>query len=161
MNRLIAPLALGLLTFATLTAAAGAACSPDQVEMRGDWGQARFGVEIADDPAERAQGLMQRDTLSKSAGMLFVYEAPQHATFWMKNTLIPLDMIFIDPTGLVTRIHQNAVPLDLTGIDGGEGVLAVLEINGGLASALGITVGSEIRHPSFDSSKAVWPCVDP
>ncbi len=75
----------------------------------------------------------------------------------MKNTLIPLDMIFIDPAGTVTHIHENAVPLDLTGIDGGTGVQAVLEINGGLSRALGITVGSEIRHPSFDEAGAVWP----
>ncbi len=79
----------------------------------------------------------------------------------MKNTLIPLDMIFIDATGTVTRIHENAVPLDTTGIDGGTGVVAVLEVNGGLASALGITEGSEVRHPSFDSRAAAWPCADP
>ena len=140
---------------------AAAACSENQVELRGDWGTARFNVEIADDPAERSQGLMNRESLPASAGMLFIYEAPQPATFWMKDTLIPLDMIFLDATGKVTRVHENAVPLDLTGIDGGRDIAAVLEINGGLAHRLGIAEGTELRHPSFDASTAIWPCADP
>jgi uncharacterized membrane protein (UPF0127 family) len=138
--------------------AAAAACTDAAVDVRGDWGTARFTVELADDPAERAQGLMNRPSMPRSAGMLFLYEAPQRATFWMKNTLIPLDMIFLDETGTVTRIHENAVPLDETMIDGGEGVLAVLEINGGLASAIGIAEGSQLRHPGLDQSIAAWPC---
>jgi uncharacterized membrane protein (UPF0127 family) len=137
---------------------ASAACSEGTAELRGDWGTARFTVEVADEPAERAQGLMNRPSMPRSAGMLFLYEAPQRATFWMKNTLIPLDMIFMDPTGTVTRIHENAVPLDETTIDGGPGVQAVLEINGGLARAIGIDVGSELRHPGLDQSAAAWPC---
>jgi uncharacterized protein len=150
------------LTALMLSAGQGAAaCSENQVELRGDWGTARFNVEIADDPAERAQGLMNRETLPASAGMLFIYEAPQPATFWMKNTLIPLDIIFIDASGTVSRVHENAVPLDLTGIDGGPDVAAVLEINGGLARRLGIADGTEVRHPGFDATEAAWPCVDP
>ena len=137
---------------------ASAACSEGAVDIRGDWGSARFTVEVADEPAERAQGLMNVPEMARSAGMLFLYEAPQRATFWMKNTLIPLDMIFMDPTGTVTRIHENAVPLDETTIDGGPGVQAVLEINGGLARAIGIDVGSELRHPGLDQSVAAWPC---
>jgi uncharacterized membrane protein (UPF0127 family) len=137
---------------------ASAACSEGTAELRGDWGTARFTVEVADEPAERAQGLMNRPSMPRSAGMLFLYEAPQRATFWMKNTLIPLDMIFMDPTGTVTHIHENAVPLDETTIDGGPGVQAVLEINGGLARAIGIDVGSELRHPGLDQSAAAWPC---
>ncbi|MGI1663242.1 DUF192 domain-containing protein [Palleronia sp. KMU-117] len=133
-------------------------CDPAKVDLRGDWGQARFSVEIADDPGERAQGLMNRESLPRSAGMLFVYEAPQRAVFWMKNTLIPLDMIFLDQTGTVTHIHENAVPLDETGIDGGPGVVAVLEINGGLSRQFGLDVGSELRHPAFDPAVAAWPC---
>lgn len=161
MNLSLAPFALGLLAAIGMAGSAHAGCSDAQVELRGDWGQARFSVEVADEPATRAQGLMHRETLPASAGMLFVYEKPQRATFWMKNTLIPLDMIFIDPTGTVTQVHENAVPLDLTGIDGGDGVIAVLEINGGLARALGIDAGSEVRHPSFDDAVAAWPCADP
>ncbi len=87
-------LALGLALAAPL-GAAGAACAPGQVELRlGSGAVARFSVEVADDPAERAQGLMFREHMASSSGMLFIYERPQHAVFWMKNTLIPLDMIF-------------------------------------------------------------------
>ncbi|MGJ8584681.1 MAG: DUF192 domain-containing protein [Marinosulfonomonas sp.] len=137
---------------------AHAACSVTDTQLRGDWGQARFSVELADDPAERSRGLMNRESLSASAGMLFVYPEPQHARFWMKNTLIPLDMIFIDATGVVTSIHENAIPHDLTAIDGGSGVTAVLEINGGMARKLGISVGSQVQHPSFLQENAIWPC---
>lgn len=135
-----------------------AACAPGVVDIRGDFGQARFSVELADTGAERARGLMFRDSLPRSAGMLFVYETPQQASFWMKNTLIPLDMIFADASGRVTRVHSNATPQDLTPIDGGEGVAAVLEINGGLAQKLGIGPGAELRHPAIDARVAAWPC---
>lgn len=141
-----------------LPAVAQAECSESQVDLRGPWGQARFSVEVADDPQERAQGLMFREELSPRAGMIFVYERPQQVAFWMKNTLIPLDMIFADETGRVTRVAENAIPGDLTAIDGGEGVLVVLEINGGLAATYGIGPGTEMRHPAFDSETASWPC---
>ncbi|EKE44175.1 putative lipoprotein [Oceaniovalibus guishaninsula JLT2003] len=137
---------------------AQAACQPGRVELRGDWGQAAFAVEIADDPAERAQGLMNRPSMPRGAGMLFIYEQPQRASFWMRNTLIPLDMIFVGADGIVRRIHENAVPLDETPIPGGDGVLAVLEINGGLAGQLGISEGSQLRHPGLPQDLAVWPC---
>ncbi|MCO8146485.1 DUF192 domain-containing protein [Rhodovulum tesquicola] len=136
---------------------AAAQCDESHVDLRGEWGTARFSVEIADDDAERARGLMHRETLPASAGMLFVYDRPQHVAFWMENTLIPLDMIFVGPEGLVLKVHLNARPLDRTPIDGGEGVLAVLEINGGLAGRLGIGPGSELRHPAFGPG-AAWPC---
>jgi len=145
---------------AVLATAAGAAaaCAPATVELRGDFGSARFTVEVADEPDERSVGLMNRESMPASAGMLFVYEAPQRATFWMKNTLIPLDMIFADETGTVTGVHENAVPLDETVIDGGPGVQYVLEINGGLAGAMGIGAGDEMRHPAIPSDVAAWPC---
>lgn len=143
---------------ALLPLAAGATCAPDTVDIRSPSGQARFTVEVADDGAERAQGLMFRESMPSSAGMLFVYEAPQRASFWMKNTLIPLDMIFADEAGRVTRVHSNAVPGDTTPIDGGNGVRFVLEINGGLARRMGIAEGAELRHPSIPQATAVWPC---
>ncbi|NNE52078.1 MAG: DUF192 domain-containing protein [Sulfitobacter sp.] len=149
-------LLLGLC--AALPALADVVCREDTIHLRGDWGTARFSVEIADDPAEQARGLMFREEMSAGAGMLFVYDRPQRASFWMRNTLIPLDMIFVDETGVVQRIHQNAIPLDETPINGGEAVLAVLEINGGMAARLGIAVGSEMRHPAFDPEAAAWPC---
>ncbi len=138
--------------------AAHSACVDDRIELRGDWGTARFRIEVADDREERAQGLMHRESMATTAGMLFVYERPQAVAFWMRNTLIPLDMIFIDETGLVQHIHENAVPLDETPIPGGQNIQFVLEINGGMASRLGITEGSEIRHPSVEQGEAVWPC---
>jgi uncharacterized protein len=142
-----------------LAGAASAACSPEVVDLRGPFGQARFNVEVADDGEERARGLMFRAEMARSSGMLFIYPAPQRASFWMKNTLIPLDMIFADGTGRVTRVHSNAVPGDLTPIDGGEGVVAVLEINGGLAARIGIAPGTELRHPAFGDA-AAWPCAE-
>ena len=119
---------------------------------------ARFNVEIADTDAERALGLMNREKLAASAGMLFVYDTPRRASFWMKDTLIPLDMIFADSAGRVTRLHSGAKPLDKTAINGGKDVRFVLEINGGLAKRLGIKAGSVLRNPVIDQAIAVWPC---
>ncbi len=137
-----------------------AQCTAGTVDIRGDWGQARFTVELADTPQERARGLMNRENLPASNGMLFVYERPQRASFWMKDTLIPLDMLFMDRKGRVSRIHENAVPLDQTAIFGGADVFAVLEINGGLSDRIGIDIGSMVRHPVFGPG-AAWPCDAP
>ncbi|MEB8388367.1 DUF192 domain-containing protein [Rhodobacteraceae bacterium KMM 6894] len=137
---------------------AGQACRAEQVELRGDWGTARFSIEVADDDATRAQGLMNREHLAQSAGMLFVYPKAKPVSFWMKNTLIPLDMIFIDAAGVVQKVHSNATPHDTTPISGGDGVKAVLEINGGLARRMGIAKGTQIRHPVFADNAPAWPC---
>lgn len=136
-----------------------AVCAPDKVTVSGDWGQAHFTVEIADDPQERARGLMFVESMPVLSGMLFVYERPQPVSFWMKNTLIPLDMLFASPRGDILAIHENAVPGDLTPIPGGEGVQMVLEINGGMASRLGIDVGDVLQHPSFGPD-AILPCTE-
>ena len=151
---------IGVLGSALGAGAAGAACQSDVVELRGAAAVARFTVEVADDAAERSTGLMNRDKMASAAGMLFVYETPQRARFWMHNTLIPLDMIFVDSTGVVTRVHENAVPLDDTAIDGGDGVRFVLEINGGLARPLGIKPGWVLRHPDVPQDQAAWSCVE-
>ncbi len=137
-----------------------AACAPETVELRGPSGIQRFHVEVADDPDEQSKGLMFREKLAASSGMLFVFDKPKHAQFWMKNTLIPLDMIFADSTGTVTQVHANAIPHDETPIDGGDGVVFVLEINGGLAKSLGVTPGTELRHPTVEQSGAAWHCSD-
>jgi len=129
-------------------------------EVRGAGSVSRFTVEVADDAGERAQGLMHRDAMAMSAGMLFVYDAPQRAGFWMRNTLIPLDIIFFDQTGVVTMVHENAIPLDETLIDGGPGVLFALEINGGLSRPLGIGPGSVLRHPAVPQDQAAWTCTN-
>ncbi len=141
-----------------MAAAAEQACAPDRVTLRGDWGTATFRVEIADDAAERAQGLMYRDQMDRGAGMLFVYPRPQVAiAFWMRNTRIPLDIIFADKTGVVQQIAREAVPFDETPLPGGSGIQYVLEINGGLAERFGIGPGTEIRHPAIGED-AAWAC---
>lgn len=101
---------------------------------------------------------MHREKMARFAGMLFVYERPQRLAFWMRNTLIPLDLLFADETGQITRIHENAVPLDETPIEGGEGLTHVLEINGGMSAQLGIQVGDILQHESFPQAKAAWAC---
>jgi uncharacterized membrane protein (UPF0127 family) len=144
---------------AWLAQAASADCAPGSVELRGSNGATmRFSVEIADDEAERELGLMNRDNMASSSGMLFVYDQPHHAYFWMKNTLIPLDMIFADATGRVQVVHSGAKPMDETPIDGGPDVTYVLEINGGLAAPLGIAPGGVLRADILDQAQAIWAC---
>ena len=157
MHTALRRLAAGALALGLLAGAALAECRADIADLRGPWGQARFTVEIADTPETQARGLMHRESLPRAAGMLFLYDGPRRVAFWMRNTLIPLDMIFMDATGTVTRVHHEAVPLDETPIDGGPDVLAVLEINGGLARRLGIDVGTQMRHPRLPEG-AAWAC---
>lgn len=137
--------------------AASAACSADRVTVAGDFGQARFTVDVADDNAERARGLMEVDAMPTMKGMLFVYDTPQRATFWMRNTLIGLDMLFAAPDGTILNIHENAVPMDETVIDGGTGVMFVLEINAGLVKRLNIKTGDVLQHPAI-TEDAILPC---
>ena len=136
-----------------------AACNEARVELRGDWGTARFRVALADTPQSRAQGLMHVEEMPRMSGMLFVYERPQPVRFWMANTLIPLDMIFVGPDGVVRHVHENAIPLDRTGIPGGsDDIQYVLEVNGGVSGEFGITQGTQMRHPAMDQRRAAWPC---
>lgn len=139
---------------------AHAGCAADRVSLRGEWGEIEFRVEVADTNEARNRGLMHRESLPRLSGMLFIYDRPSPVAFWMRNTLIPLDMLFVDPDGRVAHIHENAIPLDETAIPGGDGRLAVLEINGGLARELGIDVGSALRHPQMPQDIAIWPCED-
>lgn len=157
MRYILSALALTVV-FLSTGGAGYAECRADTVYLRGDWGQARFSVDVADTFETQSRGLMFVEEMPLSKGMLFVYDRPKSLSFWMRNTLIPLDMVFVDPFGVVKHIHSNAIPHDLTPIPGGDGLVAVLEINGGLAKQLGITVGSEMRHPSFVKSLAAWPC---
>ncbi|MEZ5888507.1 MAG: DUF192 domain-containing protein [Paracoccaceae bacterium] len=138
--------------------AADVGCSDGKVDLRWPGGAAVFSVEVADDDAERHLGLMNRDRMPEGHGMLFVYDRPRIVAFWMKNTRIPLDMIFAGADGRVRKIQENARPFDETAIPGGDDIQFVLEINGGLAGRLGITPGAELRHPAIDSDKAAWPC---
>ncbi|QFT80711.1 hypothetical protein FIU89_08825 [Roseovarius sp. THAF27] len=148
----------GAAALVLMAGAAMGACREDKVDLRGDWGSASFTVELADDNAERSQGLMNRESMARSAGMLFAYPAPRPVRFWMRNTLIPLDMIFLDDTGTVQKVHHEAQPLDESLIYGGDAIQYVLEINGGMARQLGISEGTELRHPAIGAGAAAWPC---
>lgn len=154
---LLAALALG----APLQAAAEQPCAPDRLSILWPDGQAEFSVEIADDAAERARGLMFRTDMGDDQAMLFVYDAPHPVAFWMKNTEIPLDMLFVGADGRVQTIHPMAVPHDETPIPGGDAVQYVVEINGGLAARLAIPQGAALRHPRIDGLLAAAPCPAP
>ena len=149
---------LALLICIGAPLAGHAACRGDAVQVKGDWGQAQFSVDVADDNEERGQGLMFVESMPQSAGMLFIYEHPQTTRFWMKNTLISLDMIFADETGTVQKVHENAVPLSERLINGGREILYVLEVNGGIAARFGIGPGDILRHPGIGQDAAAWPC---
>lgn len=136
---------------------AWAACDPARVDLRGEFGQVRFIVDVADDPQERSQGLMFVTDMGRMEGMLFVYERPNSPVFWMKNTPQPLDILFFDPEGVLTRIQADAIPFDETGLPGGDNVQYVLEIHAGLVERLGIAEGTELRHPAL-GEEAAWPC---
>lgn len=109
-----------------------------------------FQVEIAETGEQRAQGLMFRRQLAADAGMLFLFGGSEVRAMWMKNTLIPLDMLFIDETGKIVRIEERTVPHSERAIVSGGPVSAVLELNAGTASRLMIKPGDRVRHPAFE-----------
>ena len=115
-------------------------------------GRHQFKVEIAETQAQMTQGLMFRRSLAPDAGMLFDYKAPTVATMWMRNTLIPLDMLFVDGQGRIVNIHQRAVPQSLDIIAAAAPVRAVIELNGGTVARLGIAPGDQVQHPIFGDS---------
>jgi uncharacterized membrane protein (UPF0127 family) len=112
----------------------------------------KFEVDLATNDAERARGLMFRKQLGAYEGMLFDFFQEMPVSFWMKNTLIPLDMVFIAADGTVKHVHANAVPLSTDPIPSVYPVRAVLEINGGSAALLGIKPGDRVRHPIFGNA---------
>lgn len=107
-------------------------------------GALHYKVEVATTPEEQAKGLMFRTSLPDHGGMIFPMTPPRFASFWMKNTLIPLDIIFIRPDHTIESIAANAVPKDLTPLESGEPVAAVFEIIGGDAARLGIKPGDKV-----------------
>ena len=112
-------------------------------------GRTRFFVEIADDDAEREKGLMFRTSLAPDRGMLFDFHTPREVAFWMHNTLIPLDIIYIQPNGVVLSIARNATPKSDTPIPSGGPVSGVLELAGGRAAEIGLMPGDRIEHRIF------------
>jgi len=108
-----------------------------------------FQVEIAANEAARENGLMRRRFMPADRGMLFEFDREAPVSFWMKNTYIPLDMIFIARDGSVTRVAADAEPLSEAIIPSGGPCVAVLELNGGTAARIGLKVGDKVRHPFF------------
>lgn len=123
-----------------------ALAAEDQLTIQSSTGEHKFTVEVVDTPESRAQGLMYRQELGDDAGMLFDFLEERPVSFWMRNTFIPLDMIFITADGVVSNIHVNARPHDPTGIPSDGAVQFVLEIPGGRSVELGIAAGDTVEH---------------
>jgi uncharacterized membrane protein (UPF0127 family) len=115
-------------------------------------GPQKFTVELATTPAQMEQGLMFRRSLAPDSGMLFDFKTPSMASMWMKNTLIPLDMLFIDAQGRVVNIAERTVPGSLDPVGAAAPVRAVLELNGGTAARLGIRPGDRVLFAIFGAS---------
>ncbi len=109
----------------------------------------RFNIELATSPQQIAQGLMYRRQMAPDAGMLFIFERPDPAVFWMKNTFIPLDLIFIGVDGRILNIAERTIPQSETPVPASGPTRAVLEVNGGTSARLGIKPGDRVRHSSL------------
>ncbi len=112
-------------------------------------GRQIFDVDVMRTDAERAKGLMFRKSMPDTYGMLFDFQKDQHIAMWMKNTYIPLDMLFIKADGRIHRIEQRTEPHSEKTISSGEAVRAVLEINGGLSEKIGLKAGDKVIHRMF------------
>lgn len=110
-------------------------------------GRDQFSIWLADTPAQQQQGLMWIQQLPRDYGMLFLLPEPRPMSMWMKNTYVPLDMVFFDAQGRILRIHEHAVPLSEAIIDSGVPVAGVLEILAGEARRRGMQVGDRLLHP--------------
>jgi uncharacterized protein len=127
----------------------GAAQQLQELKITSKSGVHIFGVELAVTPEEQTRGLMFRRELPEGQGMLFDFHREQPTSFWMKNTYIPLDMIFIRADGRILHIAENTVPLSEELVPSGGPVRAVLEVIGGTAKRLGIAPGDRVSHPIF------------
>lgn len=137
----------GIAMAVLLAAAPLAACSDEgKLVLHSSTGNYNFNVEVVDTAESRAQGLMYRQELADDAGMLFDFKGEQPVSFWMRNTFIPLDMIFVDAKGVVKNIHVNARPHDPTGIPSDGPVQFVLEIPGGRSVEIGLKAGDTMEH---------------
>jgi uncharacterized membrane protein (UPF0127 family) len=155
-QRLKSPL-LRWVVVAALAFAVAAGDSPpsfdhDRLTIESKAGRFVFQVELAITPDQRAYGLMFRDSLADDRGMLFDFEHPQPVAMWMRNTYIPLDMLFIRSDGRIGRIVHDAQPLSDKVLDSGEPVRAVLELRGGITAELGIEPGDLVANRLFGSS---------
>lgn len=154
------PIWLARLCAAVVTAlllGSAAACSEDatapaRLTIETAAGAAHFEVELADTDETRQRGLMFRETLAADAGMLFDFEETRIIYMWMRNTPLPLDMIFITAYGRIAHIAENTVPFSDTIISSRYPVASVFEVNAGTAAGLGIAVGDTVRHPLFGNA---------
>ncbi|HTZ79605.1 MAG TPA: DUF192 domain-containing protein [Stellaceae bacterium] len=151
---LAAVLLLALTGLASPARADLATFAKSKVVVETASGKYPFNVELALSQPQMMQGLMYRQSLAPDAGMLFDYGAPQPVAFWMKNTLIPLDMIFIGADGKVVDFHERAVPLSLDTIESKVPARAVLEVNGGTIARIGLKVGDTVHHAFFGNALA-------
>lgn len=130
----------------------GAVADDSQLTIKTAAGEHHFAVEVVDTNEGRAQGLMFRTSLAPDAGMLFDFKESRQVSFWMQNTLIPLDMLFIRHDGTIANVHVNAKPLDPTSIPSDGPVEFVLEIPGGRSVELGIKAGDTVVHDRVNRS---------
>jgi len=121
------------------------------LEIVSKTGVQAFSVELVENDADRAKGLMYRKELPEGKGMLFDFHREQDVSFWMQNTYIPLDMLFIRADGRILRIAENTEPLSTRMIASGGPVRAVLEVIGGTARKFGIAPGDRVAHPIFNA----------
>ena len=133
-----------------MAASAQDAFHSEPLTIKTEAGPVSFDVEIADDPESRSRGLMFRRSMADDAGMLFVHKSPREITMWMKNTYIPLDMIFIGDERTVVSIAEDTRPHSLAVISSQVPAKFVLEVNAGLAEKLGIERGDAVSHPALD-----------
>jgi uncharacterized membrane protein (UPF0127 family) len=147
----LAKIALTLALAGVMAAWGGMAAAVERttIEIASRTGVHLFAVEFVDNDKDRAQGLMFRKSLPEGQGMLFDFGREQDVAMWMKNTYIPLDMIFIRGDGRILRIAENTTPLSERIIASGGPVRAVLEVIGGTAQKLGIAPGDRVAHPMF------------
>ncbi|MDE3177377.1 MAG: DUF192 domain-containing protein [Pseudomonadota bacterium] len=132
-----------------LLGASSLAAAVEGLDVVTSTGAHHYEVEIANDAATREHGLMLRETMAPDHGMLFEFPAREPVSFWMKDTLLPLDMVFIDIDGTVVRVEQNAKPLSEAIIPSGGPVTGVLELNAGQAAAIHLKPGDKVNFPFF------------
>jgi uncharacterized membrane protein (UPF0127 family) len=142
-------MALALVIFIAGCRTPALAAGLESLQITTASGTHAFQVEIAADTASRERGLMNRRFMPADHGMLFEFDRDAPVSFWMKNTYIPLDMIFISGAGVVMSVVANAEPLSERVIPSGAPCAAVLELNGGVAAAIELKVGDKVRHPFF------------
>lgn len=132
------------------------ACAPDQVEFNTGGEVISFAAEVVSTPEGRARGLMFREELAEQSGMLFVFDDAKPRTFWMKNTPLSLDIIYISHKGVICSIAKGTTPFSLDMIPSGCAAQTVLEVKAGDAERYGLRRGAAVRHPSVQ--EPVWAC---